>query len=94
MLAHHTINGCNMKTGDLCGSGTISGPSPDSYGSLLELSWNGQTKIAVSQAGHHTRSFLEDGDTVIITATAKSGSITVGFGECVGKVLPAFETHS
>lgn len=94
MLAHHTINGCNMQTGDLCGSGTISGPSPDSYGSLLELSWNGETKVAVSQAAHHSRSFLEDGDTVIITATANKGSITVGFGECAGKILPPPKTHS
>lgn len=87
MLAHHTINGCNMRPGDLCGSGTISGPEPSSFGSMLELSWNGEKPLALD--GGQKRCFLEDGDTVKMTAVARSGKLQVGFGECVGRIEPA-----
>lgn len=86
-LAHHTINGCNIKTGDLYASGTISGPSPGSYGSLLELSWNGQKALHLPDGTERT--FLEDGDTVVMRGFAKKDSIRIGFGECRGKVLRA-----
>jgi fumarylacetoacetase len=85
-LAHHTVNGCNVQIGDLYASGTISGPSPGSYGSLLELSWNGQRPLHV---GNQTRTFLEDGDTVVIRGRAEKDGVRIGFGECSGKVLPA-----
>ncbi|MCA9797887.1 MAG: fumarylacetoacetate hydrolase family protein, partial [Candidatus Eremiobacteraeota bacterium] len=64
-LAHHTVNGCNMRPGDLLASGTISGPAPDSYGSLLELAWNGTQPLDLPDGTQRT--FLEDGDTVILT---------------------------
>ncbi len=85
-LAHHTVNGCNVQVGDLYASGTISGPSPGSYGSLLELSWNGQRPLHV---GNQLRTFLEDGDTVVIRGHAEKNGVRIGFGECSGKVLPA-----
>lgn len=86
-LAHHTINGCNIKVGDLYASGTISGPSPGSYGSLLELSWNGQKSLHMPNGSERT--FLEDGDTVIMHGFAEKDNIRIGFGECRGKILPA-----
>jgi fumarylacetoacetase len=82
MVAHHTVNGCNLRTGDLLGTGTISGPTPDSMGSLLELTSNG--KVPLSLDGE-TRAFLEDGDEVDMRG--KFGSI--GFGPCSGVILPA-----
>ena len=87
-LVHHSVTGCVMNPGDLLGSGTISGPTPDSFGSLLESSWNGSQDVVV---GQETRKFLEDGDTVIIKGWcgSKPGYGRVGFGECIGKVLPA-----
>jgi fumarylacetoacetase len=86
-LAHHTITGCNTNGGDLMGSGTISGPSPDSYGSLLELSWNGTRPLEL--AGGNRRRFLEDGDEVILTGYAQGDGHRVGFGEARGRILPA-----
>jgi fumarylacetoacetase len=86
-LAHHTINGCNMHVGDLCASGTISGPEPGSYGSLLELTWNGKNPI--TYADGKSRTFLEDGDTVSMKAFAEKDGLRIGFGECITKVLPA-----
>ncbi len=86
-LAHHTVNGCNVQVGDLYASGTISGPSPGSYGSLLELSWNGQK--ALHMADGTTRTFLEDGDTVVLRGFAERDGVRIGFGECMGKILPA-----
>jgi fumarylacetoacetase len=86
-LAHHTVNGCNIQVGDMYASGTISGPSPGSYGSLLELSWNG--KKPLSLADGTVRTFLDDGDTVIMKGHAEKNGIRVGFGECRGKILPA-----
>lgn len=86
-LAHHTINGCNIKVGDLYASGTISGPSPGSFGSLLELSWNGQKSLHLPDGSERT--FLEDGDTVIMRGFAKNNNVRIGFGECRGKVVRA-----
>ena len=86
-LAHHTVNGCNIAVGDIYASGTISGPSPGSVGSLLELTCNG--KRTLSMPDGTVRTFLEDNDTVVIRGHAKTDSIRVGFGECRGKILPA-----
>jgi len=86
-LAHHTINGCNVQVGDLYASGTISGPSPGSYGSLLELSWNGQRPLHLADGSE--RKFIEDGDTIILRGHAERDHIRIGFGECKGKILPA-----
>ncbi len=87
-LAHHTINGCNIQVGDLYASGTISGPSPGSYGSLLELTWNGQKSLRMPDGSE--RKFIEDGDSVIIRGHAEKDGVRIGFGECAGKILPAF----
>ena len=86
-LAHHTVSGCNTRIGDLMGSGTISGPTADSRGSLLELAWNGQKPLALP--GGATRSFLEDGDEVMITGWCQGDGYRVGFGEVRGEILPA-----
>jgi fumarylacetoacetase len=86
-LAHHTVNGCNMETGDMCASGTISGPDPESYGSMLELAWKG-TKPLLMKDGS-TRVFLKDGDTIILKAHAQHDNYRIGFGEARGKILPA-----
>ena len=84
LLAHHTVNGCNMRTGDLCASGTISGPTKDSMGSMLEISWNGTQSVKL---GSKERMFLQNGDSVIIKGTAKGKNYSIGFGECVGKII-------
>ena len=86
-LAHHTINGCNARPGDLMASGTISGPTEESYGSMLELSWQGEEPVLLS--GDDTRSFLEDGDRVIMRAYADADGYRVGFGTAEGQILPA-----
>ncbi|MFC5813603.1 fumarylacetoacetase [Nonomuraea harbinensis] len=87
-LAHMTVNGAGLRTGDLFASGTISGPTPRSRGSLIELTWNGAHPLQV--AGGEERTFLEDGDEVIITATAPGpAATTVGLGEVTGRVVPA-----
>jgi fumarylacetoacetase len=88
-LIHHAINGCNIQVGDLYASGTISGPSPGSYGSLLELTWNG--KKSLEMADGTTRTFLNDNDTVIMKGYAERNGVRIGFGECKGKVLPVTE---
>lgn len=86
-LAHHTVNGCNIQVGDLYASGTISGPSPGSFGSLLELSWNGQRPLHLADGSQ--RKFIEDGDTIIVRGHAEKSGVRVGFGDCSGKILPA-----
>jgi fumarylacetoacetase len=86
-LAHHTVNGCNVQVGDICASGTISGPSPESFGSLLELTWNGQKPLQLGE--RIQRRFVEDGDTIIMKGFAKRNGVRIGFGECSGKILPA-----
>ena len=86
-LAHHTVSGCNTVPGDLMGSGTISGPTPDSYGSLLELTWNGKNPLALSDGSERT--FLQDGDTTVLKGFCKNGAIRVGFGELRNKIAPS-----
>ena len=86
-LAHHTIAGCSVRVGDLMGSGTISGPTPDSLGSMLELAWNATKPLTLSNG--ETRSFIQDGDTIIMKGYCEKDGIRVGFGEVSGKVLPA-----
>jgi len=86
-LAHHTVNGCNLRPGDLLASGTISGPTPDSYGSLLELTWRGSKPLALP--GGETRTFLQDGDRLTLTGWCQGDGYRVGFGEVTGRVLPA-----
>lgn len=86
-LAHHTINGCNINVGDMMASGTISGPTEDSLGSMLELSWKG-TKPVKLETGEERR-FVEDGDTVIMKGFAKKEGIRIGFGEVSSQVLAA-----
>ena len=88
MVAHHTVNGCNLRPGDLFGSGTQSGPQPHEAGSLLELSAGGRQPLALP--GGETRTFLEDGDRVILRACCeRRGFARIGFGEAAGVVLPA-----
>jgi fumarylacetoacetase len=86
-LTHHTITGCKVEVGDMMGSGTISGSTPDSYGSMLEIAWNATKPVTLK--GGETRSFIEDGDTVIMKGYSEKNGIRVGFGEVRGKVLPA-----
>ncbi len=86
-LCHHAIGGCRMNTGDLLGSGTISGPEKHQFGSLLELSWGGKTPFTLDSG--ETRSFLEDGDVMTLAGHAQGQGNRIGFGECTGKILPA-----
>ena len=88
-LAHHTVNGCNVNSGDMMGSGTISGPTPDSYGSMLELTWRGAKPITLSDGTE--RKFINDHDTVIMRGYCKSDGVRIGFGECKTKLLPAIK---
>jgi fumarylacetoacetase len=104
MLVHHTSTGCNLRPGDLIGTGTISGSTPDSYGSMLELSWRGSKPLQLDE--NITRKFIEDGDTITMTGNSKKLPITakrkfhflgfyqgdgfkIGFGECTGTIIPA-----
>jgi fumarylacetoacetase len=88
MLAHLTVNGASLRSGDLFASGTVSGPEREERGSLIELSWNGVEPIVLGDGA--TRSFLEDGDDVTITATAPGlDGTSIGFGEVRGRILPA-----
>jgi len=85
LLAHHTSNGCNLQAGDLFGSGTLSAPTPDGCGSLLETTRGGAEPLVLSNG--EQRTFLEDGDEVILSATAKAdGFVSIGFGACTGRV--------
>ncbi|BBN04474.1 fumarylacetoacetase [Marchantia polymorpha subsp. ruderalis] len=85
-IAHHTVNGCNLRPGDLLASGTISGPEEGSYGSMVELSWSGSREVKLENGG--VRKFIEDGDEVIMTACCKGDGYCIGFGPCSGKILP------
>ncbi len=88
LVAHHTVNGCNLNSGDLLGSGTLSGPAPEQGGSLLELTQGGKAPLTLGNG--ETRAFLEDGDCVILRAHCeRPGFRRIGFGECRGTVLPA-----
>jgi len=88
IVAHHASNGCNLNPGDLLGTGTLSGPTPDSYGSLMELTEGGKVRITLPTG--EERAFLEDGDELALTAVARApGHISIGFGECRALVGPA-----
>jgi fumarylacetoacetase len=88
MVAHHTVGGCDLHPGDFFGSGTMSGPTKDQFGSLLELSWGGKNALTLPDG--EKRTFLEDGDTVIFKAHCeREGYVRIGFGDCAGTVLPA-----
>jgi fumarylacetoacetase len=86
-VAHHTVNGCNLRPGDLLASGTISGADPQSYGSMLELAWKGERPISLP--GGETRASLQDGDRLTISGWCGGGEYRIGFGEVTGKILPA-----
>lgn len=86
-LAHHTVNGCNINPGDMCASGTISGPTPDSYGSMLEISWRGTKPVQMPDGSE--RKFINDGDTVTMKGYCEKDGLRIGFGEVSGKLLPA-----
>ena len=87
-LAHHTSNGCRVNSGDMMGSGTISGPTPDSYGSMLELTWGGKNPITLKDGTQ--RKFINDNDTVIMTGFCHNKEVRIGFGEVSSKLLPPF----
>jgi fumarylacetoacetase len=87
-LTHHTSNGCRVNSGDMMGSGTISGPTPDSYGSMLELTWGGKNPIKLNDGTE--RKFINDNDTVIMKGFCKNGQVRIGFGEVSSKLLPPF----
>lgn len=87
-LAHHTVNGCNLRPGDLLASGTISGDDPGSFGSMLELAWNRTKPITLEETGE-TRVSILDGDEIRMTAFCQRGNMRIGFGEVVGRVLPS-----
>jgi len=86
-LAHHTVNGCNVRVGDLLASGTISGKNESSYGSMLEISWAGKRPLTLSDGSQ--RKFIKDGDTITMKGFGNSNGIRVGFGEVTTKVIPA-----
>mmetsp|Transcript_31899 Transcript_31899/g.123786 ORF Transcript_31899/g.123786 Transcript_31899/m.123786 type:complete len:91 (-) Transcript_31899:2188-2460(-) len=88
MITHHSVTGCPMRAGDLIASGTVSGPEPESFASMLELAWRGTKPIQLG-GENGERKFLHDLDEVIITGFAEKGDLRIGFGECRGIVLPA-----
>ena len=85
-LAHHTVNGCNMRVGDLCGSGTISGPDAGSFGSMLELTWKGSKPLTLLDGTE--RKFINDHDSIILRGYSQKDGVRVGFGEAVVRILP------
>jgi fumarylacetoacetase len=86
-LAHHTVGGCNIRCGDLMASGTISGPTEGSFGSMLEIAWKGTRPVNMNDGSKRT--FIEDGDTVTLRGFAEKNGIRIGFGECSGQILSA-----
>ena len=88
-LTHHTVNGCRVNSGDMMGSGTISGPTEDSFGSMLELTWGGKNPITMNDGSE--RKFINDNDTVIMRGFCQNDDVRIGFGECSSKLLPAVE---
>lgn len=88
-LTHHAVNGCALRAGDLYGTGTLSGPSKDAWGSLLELSWNGAEPILLDVERNVSRTFLQDHDTVTLRATCKGPDYYLDFGKCIGSIAPA-----
>jgi fumarylacetoacetase len=87
-LAHHTVNGCRVNSGDMMGSGTISGPTEDSFGSMLEITWGGKNPIKMNDGSE--RKFINDGDTVIIKGFCQNNEVRIGFGEVSSKLLPPY----
>jgi fumarylacetoacetase len=87
-LTHHTSNGCRVNSGDMMGSGTISGPTPEGYGSMLELTWGGKNPIKLNDGTE--RKFINDNDTVIMKGFCQNGQVRIGFGEVSSKLLPPF----
>ncbi|MEN9323611.1 MAG: Fumarylacetoacetase [Bacteroidota bacterium] len=87
-LAHHTSNGCRVNSGDMMGSGTISGPTPSSYGSMLELTWGGKNPVQLADGSE--RKFINDNDTVIMKGYCENQEVRIGFGEVSSKLLPPF----
>jgi fumarylacetoacetase len=88
-LAHHTVNGCNIRVGDMMASGTISGPQPHEFGSLLELTWRGTKPVKLSDGSE--RKFVNDLDTIIIRGHCEKEGMRVGFGQCAATLLPAIQ---
>jgi fumarylacetoacetase len=88
-ITHHTVTGCNLNTGDLLGSGTISGPEKHERGSILELVWGGKEPITLPNG--EERKFLLDGDSVLLEGFAKGEGYQIGFGSCEGTILPAHD---
>jgi fumarylacetoacetase len=88
-LAHQTVNGCNINPGDMYGSGTISGPTPDSFGSMLELSWKGTKPMKLNDGSE--RKFIRDNDTIIMRGYSQNDNVRIGFGEVSTTILPAIE---
>ena len=86
-VTHHAVTGCNMNTGDILGSGTISGPEKHQYGSMLELCWGGKETIKLSNG--EERKFLVDGDSINLTGVCEGNGFRIGFGDCEGTILPA-----
>jgi fumarylacetoacetase len=86
-LAHHSVNGCNIRCGDMMASGTISGPSPESFGSMLEISWKGTKPVKLNDGSE--RKFIQDTDTVVMRGHCQKDGVRIGFGEVSTKVLPA-----
>ena len=90
MVAHHTINGCNLRPGDLFGSGTMSGPEANEAGALIELTKGGRQPVTLNNG--EQRTFLEDGDAVIMRGRCQNERAPkIGFGEVVGTILPAIQ---
>ena len=87
-LAHHTINGCPVNSGDMMGSGTISGPTEDSFGSMLELTWKGEKPIKMKDGSE--RKFIEDYDTIIMRGHCENDDVRIGFGQVKTQILPVF----
>lgn len=90
-LAHHTVNGCNINSGDMMGSGTISGPDPSAYGSMLELSWRGEKPLKMNDGTE--RKFIHDHDTVTLRGYCKNDKVRIGFGEVSNTLLPPFQSR-
>ena len=90
-LAHHTSNGCRVNSGDMMGSGTISGPTPDSFGSMLELTWGGKNPLVLNEGSQRT--FINDNDTVTIRGFCMNEEVRIGFGDCEGKIIPALKLN-